>query len=310
MMTEAVLESSENPLATPEQNRLQERQAASEAKYQASRSNHSPIRQLFNSSNVITNFKPVNLPKFDRKSNVTMFLRLYKNTMYGADEAMKNSAIFNCLDSETQTIIMPRLPERGWTFANVSKALMEEFGSEEALNNQKMDFVKGGIKKGEIMQEFADRFYLEAQTLISLKAASFIDVKSALLNAVQSNKNLSLALKSGIYGAHNVSDLICHLLTFKDDFEVPMPSGPRAFQENRNKPSFSDKPKAGESSTTQGTAGTNSNHTCYKCGKLGHMSRECKQPAPKVHHVGAEEYDSEGDQEDEETSQDEESKNF
>ncbi|KAJ9060194.1 hypothetical protein DSO57_1033454 [Entomophthora muscae] len=83
-----------------------------------------------------------------------------------------------------------------------------------------MDFVKGGIRKGETMQEFADRFSLEAQTLISLKAASFIDVKSSLINAVQPNKNLSLALKSGIYGAHTVSNLICHLLTFKDSFEV------------------------------------------------------------------------------------------
>ncbi|KAJ9059446.1 hypothetical protein DSO57_1002025 [Entomophthora muscae] len=159
------------------------------------------------------------------------------------------------------------------------------------------------------MQEFADRFYLEAQTLISLKAASFIDVKSSLLNAVQPNKNLFLALKSGIYGAHNVSDLIFQLLTFKDDFEVSMPSGPRSFQDNRNKPSFPDKPKTGESSTTQGTAGTNNNRTCYKCGKLGHMSRDCKQPAPKVHHLGAEEYDSEGDQEDEEASQYKEPKN-
>ncbi|KAJ9048473.1 hypothetical protein DSO57_1034794 [Entomophthora muscae] len=60
-----------------------------------------------------------------------------------------------------------------------------------------------------------------------------------------------------------------------------MPSGPRAFQENRNKPSFSDKPKTSESSITQGTAGTNSNQTCYKSGKLGHMSRELKQPATK-----------------------------
>ncbi|KAJ9070396.1 hypothetical protein DSO57_1008437 [Entomophthora muscae] len=101
------------------------------------------------------------------------------------------------------------------TLSNVSGALMEEFSSEEALNNCKMDFVKGGIKKGETMQGYADRFYLEAQTLISLKAALFIDVKSAWLNAVRPNKNISLALKSGIYGTHSVSELICHLLTFK-----------------------------------------------------------------------------------------------
>ncbi|KAJ9086395.1 hypothetical protein DSO57_1004457 [Entomophthora muscae] len=139
---------------------------------------------------------------------------------------------------------------------------MDEFCSKEALNNWKIDFVEGGKRKGETMQELADRFYLEAHTLISLKAASFIDVKTALLNAVQPNKNLSIALKSGIYGAYNVSDIIHHLLTFKNDFEVPMPSGPRVFQENIIKPSFYDKPKTGESSTTQGTACTNSNHTC------------------------------------------------
>ncbi|KAJ9071601.1 hypothetical protein DSO57_1035368 [Entomophthora muscae] len=204
---------------------------------------------------------------------------------------------------------MPRLPEHGWTFANVSKALVDEFGSKEALNNQKMDFVEGNIRKGETMQDFTDRFYQEAQTLIYLKTASFIDVKSALINAVQPNKNLSLALKSGIYRAHNVSDLICHLLTFKEDFEVPMPSGPREFQENRNKHFSSNKTKTGESSSPQGTASTNNTCTYYKCGKPDHMSRECKQPVSKVHQVGAEEYNSEGDQEDEEASQDEEPKN-
>ncbi|KAJ9089885.1 hypothetical protein DSO57_1008286 [Entomophthora muscae] len=122
-------------------------------------------------------------------------------------------------------------------------------------------------------------------------------------------KRISLALKSGIYGAHNVSDLIFHLLTFKDDFEVPMFSEPRAFQDNRHKSSSTNKPNTGESSFTQGTSGTNSTCTCYKYGKPGHMSRECKQTVSKVHHVGEEKYNSEGDQEDEEASQIEEPKN-
>ncbi|KAJ9075706.1 hypothetical protein DSO57_1033299 [Entomophthora muscae] len=87
-----------------------------------------------------------------------------------------------------------------------------------------------------------------------------------------------------------------------------MPSRPRASQKNRNKPSFSDKNKTGESSTTQGAADTNSNHTCYTSGKPGHMSRKCKQTVPKVHYIGAEEYNLERDQEDEEASQDEEPK--
>ncbi|KAJ9088042.1 hypothetical protein DSO57_1027051 [Entomophthora muscae] len=171
--------------------------------------------------------------------------------MCGTDKAMKNSAIFNCLYAKTQTFYMPRLPERGWTFANVSRVLMEEFGSKVALNNRKIDFVEGGIKKGETMQEFSDRFYLESQTLISLKAASFIDTKSALLNAVQANKNLSLALKSWIYGAHNVSELICHLLTFKENFEIPIPTTTRAPHENRYRPTIA---KAEKSKPAAGTS--------------------------------------------------------
>ena len=61
-----------------------------------------------------------------------MVLQLYKNTMYGADTAQKYSTIINCLDVETQTIILPRLPANVWTFSNVSKALLEEFGIQEA----------------------------------------------------------------------------------------------------------------------------------------------------------------------------------
>ncbi|KAJ9067268.1 hypothetical protein DSO57_1001376 [Entomophthora muscae] len=190
--------------------------AVSEARFAASKANRnrpaSPICQAAPATtsghNTLPFFKPANLPRFDRKSNIAMFLWLYQNSMYGADKAMKDATIINCLDTDTQTLILPHLPENGWTYANISQALMEEFGSQEALLGQKMDFVDTKLKVGETLEEFTSRFYLEAQTLASIKVVSFIDVQSALLNAVQINRELSIALKSGIYTAQTVPDLI------------------------------------------------------------------------------------------------------
>ncbi|KAJ9061672.1 hypothetical protein DSO57_1018361 [Entomophthora muscae] len=122
--------------------------AASEACFAASKANcnrpASPIWQAAPATtaahNTLPFFKPANLPRFDRKSHVAMFLRLYQNSMYETDEAMKDATIINCLDTDTQTLILPRLPEKGWTYTNISQALMEEFDSQEALLGQKMDF--------------------------------------------------------------------------------------------------------------------------------------------------------------------------
>ncbi|KAJ9075375.1 hypothetical protein DSO57_1036747 [Entomophthora muscae] len=55
--------------------------------------------------NSLSFFKPANLPRFDRKSNVAMFLLLYQNSIYSADEAMKDATIINCLDTGTQMLI-------------------------------------------------------------------------------------------------------------------------------------------------------------------------------------------------------------
>ncbi|KAJ9071009.1 hypothetical protein DSO57_1001779 [Entomophthora muscae] len=93
--------------------------AASEARFTASKTNRnrpaSPIWKAAPATtaahNTLPFFKTANLPRFDRKSNVAMFLQLYQNSMYGADEAMKDATIINCLDTDTQTLILPCLPE-------------------------------------------------------------------------------------------------------------------------------------------------------------------------------------------------------
>ncbi|KAJ9059120.1 hypothetical protein DSO57_1005919 [Entomophthora muscae] len=137
------------------------RKATSKARFAASKANHnrpaSPFWKAVPATNATHNtsplFKPANLPRVDRKSNIAMFLRLYQNSMYRADKAMKDSLIINCLDTDTQTLILPRLPENGWTYVIIFQALMEEFGSQEALLGQKMVFTDTKLNVGETLEE-------------------------------------------------------------------------------------------------------------------------------------------------------------
>ncbi|KAJ9090149.1 hypothetical protein DSO57_1005320 [Entomophthora muscae] len=203
-----------------------------------------------------------------------MFLRLYQNSMYDADNAMRDSIIIYCLYAETQTIILPRLPENSWTFAYVSRTLTQEFGSQEALLGCKMDFADTNLKVGETLEDFTSRFYLEAQALSSMSAVQFIDVQSALLNAVRVNQELSLALKSGIYNPCTVPDLICLLYTYKEEFEVSFPKG-CPHQQAEYRPCVAvEMPKP--SNKVGPTPANNSPCTCFKCDMAGHFSQECR----------------------------------
>lgn len=140
--------------------------------------NNHPIEE------VQTNFKPTNLPNFNKFYIVNIFIRLYENSMYGADEKAKASAIINCLDTETQTIIMGGISEYNWMYDEVKEALKNQFGSKESLTEWKIEFMDLQFLRGETIAEFSSRFSLEAQNLYFAKAASFIDTKAALLNAL------------------------------------------------------------------------------------------------------------------------------
>ncbi|KAJ9050752.1 hypothetical protein DSO57_1011440 [Entomophthora muscae] len=78
-----------------------------------------------------------------------------------------------------------------------------------------MEFTEGKINKGESLMYFSECFYLKAQTLVSMGAATFVEVNKALLNYVRPNRELSIILKSEIHGAQNVPELMRSLGSFK-----------------------------------------------------------------------------------------------
>ncbi|KAJ9071163.1 hypothetical protein DSO57_1000168 [Entomophthora muscae] len=66
-------------------------------------------------------------------------------------------------------------------------------------------------------------------------AATFVDVKGALLNYVRPNRELYIALKSGIYGARTVPKLMCNLDSFKEQFDITFPDYKKATTFNSTK---------------------------------------------------------------------------
>ncbi|KAJ9069425.1 hypothetical protein DSO57_1018653 [Entomophthora muscae] len=137
-------------------------------------------------------------------------------------------------------------------------------------------------------------------------AATFVDVKEALLNYVHPNCKLSIALQSGIYGAQTVPELMRHLSSFKEQFDVPFPDYKKSTSfltsEFKGKSLEKDPSKKTALSTMPSTSNSASNHTCYKCGQLGHLSQDYKLPKANFCHLGHKEskYDKHTEEEERE----------
>lgn len=75
------------------------------------------------------------------------------------------------------------------------KALVSEFGSAQTLTNHKQAFMSIQIQSGETASEFAERFYREAQVLVTFRRPNFDDTVIAAVSSVASHTHIQLYLK-------------------------------------------------------------------------------------------------------------------
>ncbi|KAJ9088853.1 hypothetical protein DSO57_1018981 [Entomophthora muscae] len=117
------------------------------------------------------------------------------------------------------------------------------------------------------------------------------------------SEELFIALKSGIYVARTVPELMCHLGSFKEQFKNPFLDYNKytSFSSNKPKGKSWDRDSLKKSTTIAipSINNTANSCTCYKCGQLVYISWDCKQPKANVRHLGQE--DSKEDKQEDKT---------
>ena len=133
----------------------------------------------------MTIFKPLNLLKFHKDGNVHTFLKLFDNSINGASDAKKETIAINFLDTTFIALVMPHLSSDCWSYFEACEAIIAEFGSEAFIASKKDTFMHIEFKDNKNIEEFADRFYLEAQILMVCGALTTFDAKIALKYAIK-----------------------------------------------------------------------------------------------------------------------------
>ena len=86
--------------------------------------------------------------------------------MFGATNREKATTVINCLDTVCVELVMLHLPAKRWSYYEACAAIIAEFGSKAYVATKKDAFMRIKIKDDETIEEFADRFYYDAQILM------------------------------------------------------------------------------------------------------------------------------------------------
>ncbi|KAJ9060246.1 hypothetical protein DSO57_1032909 [Entomophthora muscae] len=96
-----------------------------------------PPQRRQNAEENVPRFKTMNLPKFDSKGNIHKFIRLFKMSMYRANDQDKATTLLNQLDTTSTDLIIPHMLQNDWFYAATRQALLYKFGSIARVTEQK-----------------------------------------------------------------------------------------------------------------------------------------------------------------------------
>ena len=229
-------------------------------------------------SRASSSFKPSFKEKYTpNEGSINSFLYVYESAMEDATDRQKVKHLPSCLSRLAQEIMVPHLMTCQ-TWVAVKEALILEFGSSQALSSQKQAFMAIQLKQGEAASSFAERFYREAQVLVTCGKLTMDDAITAAVSSVSAHPHLQLYLKGIKRSFTSIREIKEALLDIPPNLLSSSPAHP--------KPASASRPRVATVSSTTNTSGNtaassdtsgdkSTQYPCDYCGGQRHNSKKC-----------------------------------
>lgn len=189
--------------------------------------------------------------------------------MYGASNRDKAITLLNQLEEVSTDLIIPHMDTNDWSYEGAKAALLKEFGSVARLTEQKNAFLLTTFKKDEIIKQFVDRFYLEAQILTGSGTLTVHNAQIAICSAVKPYKALYRSMLLVFQDNIPIETMVHFLKNCGDSFGPPNTS-------RRLKPQTSPMPHKDQvRPMPQNQSPDLSKITCNRCNRKGHYTSSC-----------------------------------
>jgi hypothetical protein len=200
--------------------------------------------------------------------------------MEEATDRQKVKHLPSCLSRLAQEIMVPHLMScQTWTA--VKEALIREFGSAQALSSQKQAFMAIQLKQGEAASAFAERFYREAQVLVTCGKLNIDDAITAAVSSVSGHPHLQLYLQGIKRSFTSIREIKEALLDIPPGL-LSSTSASKSTHASTSRPRV-----AAVTTNTAGSSGSSgssglsadkdkmSQYPCDYCGGQRHSSKKC-----------------------------------